>query len=114
MVDPAPPVTRLSKSSLKDLSESSILRSFDLVIYAHLVYLYFLEYAPNFRLLTLCSNSTIRLLIRFIFQNNILSPKSPLSAFASVDLSLRKATILLLACFGLGFIPHLFFGGIDA
>src|SRR3981189_1292308 len=55
-----------------------------------------------------CSNSALRLLVRFIFQVNILSPRSPLSAFASIDLPVRKATILSLATFSLGFIPHLF------
>jgi hypothetical protein len=116
------PLLRLTKSSLKDLSESSILRSFDLIIHAHLVYLYFLEYpfpspplpCPLFSLLTYYSNSTLRLLVRIIFQINILSPKSPLSAFASVDLSLRRATWLILASFTLGFIPHALFAGAGA
>jgi hypothetical protein len=40
---------------------------------------------------------------------NILSPKSPLSAFASVDLPLRRAAIVLFGTFVLGFIPHLLF-----
>src|SRR5271170_3147242 len=55
------------------------------------------------------SNSTLRLLIRFIFQVNILSPKSPLSAFASIDLPVRRATILLFTSFIIGFIPHILF-----
>src|SRR5438045_4309368 len=59
------------------------------------------------RLFSNCSNSALRLLVRFIFQVNILSPKSPLSAFASIDLPVRKATILTVATFSLGFIPHL-------
>lgn len=49
----AAPLLRLSHPALKNLSESSVLRSFDLIIHAHSVYLYFLEYrppiiAPNF------------------------------------------------------------------
>jgi Fungal domain of unknown function (DUF1746) len=55
------------------------------------------------------SNSSFRLLIRFIFQVNILSPKSPLSAFASVDIPVRRAVLILLGTFVLGFIPHLLF-----
>ena len=105
-----PPLIRLSHSSLKHLSESSILRSFDLIIHAHSVYLYFLEFAHRLDLfLTDFSNSTFRLLIRLIFQINILSPKSPLSAFASVDLPVRRAALLLFGTFLLGFIPHLLF-----
>jgi hypothetical protein len=106
-----PPLLRLSPSSLKNLSESSILRSFDLIIHAHSVYLYFLESVPSSssspRLIV--SNSTIRLLIRFIIQVNILSPKSPISAFASIDLSVKRAALVLFGSFLLGFIPHLFF-----
>src|SRR5208282_3632770 len=109
MVNTSPPLLRLSPSSLKDLSESSILRSFDLIIHAHSVYLYFLEYPPSFVSVTDVSNSTFRLLIRFIFQVNILSPKSPLSAFASIDLPVRRAALLLFGNFLLGFIPHLLF-----
>jgi hypothetical protein len=44
MVNAPAPLLRLSHPSLKNLSESSILRSFDLIIHAHSVYLYFLEY----------------------------------------------------------------------
>lgn len=40
---------------------------------------------------------------------NILSPKSPLSAFAGVELSLRKSAILLFGSFTLGFLSHLLF-----
>lgn len=61
----------------------------------------------RFEIVANISNSSLRLLLRFIFQVNILSPKSPLSAFASIDLPLRRATILLLGAFALGFIPHL-------
>ena len=64
---------------------------------------------PLSPLATDVSNSTFRLLVRFLFQANILSPKSPLSAFASVDLPVRKATLLLFGPFLLGFIPHLLF-----
>lgn len=106
---PTPPLIRFSHSSLKDLSESSILRSFDVIIHAHSVYLYFLEYHPSSVFVTDASNSTFRLLIRFIFQINILSPKTPLSAFASVDLPVRKAVLLFFGTFLLGFIPHLLF-----
>ena len=107
MVNTPPPLLRLNTSSLKDLSESSILRSFDSIIHAHSVYLYFLEYSSS-ETIANNSNSSLRLLIRFIFQVNVLSPKSPLSAFASVDLPLRRAIILLLGTFALGFLPHLF------
>ena len=60
-------------------------------------------------LLTLVSNSTFRLVIRFIFQVNFLSPKSPISAFASVDLPVQRATLLLFGTFFLGFLSHLLF-----
>jgi Fungal domain of unknown function (DUF1746) len=107
MVNASPPLVTLSHSSLKELSESSILRSFDLIIHAHSVYLYFLEYSPIPVHGLTHSNSSFRLLIRFIVQVNILSPKSPLSAFASVDLSVRRAALFLTGAFAIGFIPHL-------
>src|SRR5271170_7138097 len=111
-----PPLLRLSPTSLKNFSESSILRSFDIIIHAHSVYLYFLE-SPLLAPLPPCppiltvSNSTIRLLIRFMFQVNILSPKSPISAFASIDLPVKRAALLLFGSFLLGFLPHFLFLG---
>jgi hypothetical protein len=54
MVNTAAPLLRLNESSLKHVSESSLLRSFDLIIHAHSVYLYFLEYLPS-RVLLPCS-----------------------------------------------------------
>ena len=44
-----------------------------------------------------------------MFQVNILSPKSPISAFASIDLPVKRAALLLFASFLLGFVPHLLF-----
>src|SRR5271154_7042735 len=110
-----PPLLHLSPTSLKNLSESSILRSFDIIIHAHSVYLYFLEFPlpPSPPILTV-SNSTIRLLIRFMFQVNILSPKSPISAFASIDLPVKRAALLLFGSFLLGFLPHLLFSAPSA
>jgi len=44
-----------------------------------------------------------------MIQVNILSPKSPISAFASIDLPVKRAALLLFATFLLGFLPHLLF-----
>ena len=110
MVNTTSPLLRLSASSLKNLSESAILRSFDLLIHAHSVYLYFLESSPSSPHFANAdgSNSTIRLVIRFMNQVNILSPKSPISAFASIDLPVQRAALLLFGSFLLSFLPHLF------
>jgi len=44
-----------------------------------------------------------------MFQVNILSPKSPISAFASIDLPVKRAALLLFGSFVLGLLPHLLF-----
>ena len=42
-------------------------------------------------------------------QVNVLSPKSPISAFASVDLPVKRTAIILFGSFLLSFTPHLLF-----
>jgi hypothetical protein len=55
------------------------------------------------------STSAIRLLMRSIVQFNILSPKSAFSAFATIDLPLKRATVVFLVPFSLSFLSHLIF-----